>query len=303
MAEVSSPDGRRIDVREWSVEEPRAVVQVLHGLAEHIDRYERFAAACNERGYSVVGHNHRGHGAQTGDGQLGHFADRDGWSLVVEDVQSVFRHVEENHSNVPIVLLAHSMGSYIAQSFVMRKAPGIAALVLSGSTSPNRSEVHFASWLATIVGTIRGKRRLSKLFDTMVFKNYNKAFAPPRTPFDWLSRDAAEVDSYVGDPLCGGLSSYALWKDIFGGLLEISRSEGLSRVASELPLLITGGEVDPVGGKAALTRLARAYEATGHTRVTLKLYADGRHEMLNETNRDEVTNDWLEWIDSAIGGW
>lgn len=300
MVEVSSPGGRRIAVREWPVDQPRAIVQILHGLAEHIDRYDRFAAACNERGYSVFGHNHRGHGAQSGDGQLGHFADRDGWSLVVDDAHAVFRHIAENHAGVPIVLLGHSMGSYIAQSFVMREAPEIAALVLSGSTSPNRGEVRFASLLATVVGAIRGKRRLSKLFDTMVFKNYNKAFAPARTPFDWLSRDAAEVERYVDDPLCGGLSSYALWKDIFGGLLEISTPAMLSRVRADLPLLITGGDVDPVGGRAALTRLAAAYEAAGHKRVTLKLYADGRHEMLNESNRDEVTDDWLSWIEAAL---
>ncbi len=219
---------------------------------------------------------------------------------MIEDAQCAFRHVSESNANLPIVLLGHSMGSYIAQSFVMRKAPEIAALVLSGSTSPKRGEVRVASWLATIAGALRGRRRLSKLFDTMVFQGYNKAFSPARTPFDWLSRDAKEVDRYVDDPLCGGLSSYALWKDIFGGLLEISSADMLARVPSDLPLLITGGEVDPVGGKAALTRLAEAYRSAGHSQVALKLYADGRHEMLNETNRDEVTKDWLDWIDGAL---
>ena len=297
MAEIAAADGRQIALREWPVPQPRATVQILHGLAEHIGRYERFAEACNERGYSVVGHNHRGHGKHSG---LGHFGDRDGWSVVVEDAHRVFRHVSENHANAPVVLLGHSMGSYIAQSLVMRKAPDLAALVLSGSTWPKRGEVRFASWLATIVGAIRGRRRLSKLFDTMVFQGYNKAFAPARTPFDWLSRDADEVDRYVNDPLCGGLSSYAMWKDIFGGLLEISSPDMLARVANDLPLLITGGEADPVGGAAALTKLADAYRGAGHSEVTLTLYADGRHEMLNETNRDEVTKDWLDWIEGAL---
>ncbi|MEM7503452.1 MAG: alpha/beta hydrolase, partial [Pseudomonadota bacterium] len=152
----------------------------------------------------------------------------------------------------------------------------------------------------TIVGAFRGTRRLSKLFDTMVFQGYNKAFAPPRTPFDWLSRDTDEVDRYVNDPLCGGLSSYAMWKDIFGGLLEISSPDRLARVANDLPLLITGGDVDPVGGAAALTKLADAYRGAGHSEVTLTLYAGGRHEMLNETNRAEATKDWLDWIESAL---
>ncbi len=134
----------------------------------------------------------------------------------------------------------------------------------------------------------------------MSFGQFNKRFAPNRTEFDWLSRDEQEVDEYVADPLCGAPSGSRLWYDLFGGLLEISRESALRKVPTVLPILITGGELDPVGGAKALTRLAAEYEATGHENVTLKLYPGGRHEMVNETNRDEVTADILAWIDTVV---
>ena len=298
--EAISPDGRRIPLCVWPTAAPRAVVQLLHGLAEHIGRYDRFADACNRHGFAVVGHNHRGHGAQDGNGQLGHYADHDGWSRVIDDAYAVYRAIDRRYPSTPILLFGHSMGSYIAQSLVMRKAPAIRALILSGSTWPNRLEIKLARGLAFIACTLRGRRRLSTLFDKLLFKGYNETFAPNRTSFDWLSRDGDEVDRYVADPLCGGLSSNALWAELFGGLIEISSPAMLGKVPHQLPLLVTGGEADPVGGKKALHRLAAEYEATNHPDVSLMLYTDARHEMLNELNRDAVTSDWLAWIDEVL---
>ena len=300
MTDVVAPSGRRIALRSWRAWEPRAVVQVLHGLAEHIDRYERFATACNRRGIAVVGHDHRGHGAAAEATQLGHFGDKDGWSRVIDDAYAVFRATEREYRDLPIILLGHSMGSYIAQDLVMRKTPAIAGLLLSGSTWPKRSDVRFARLLAVILCALRGRRAPGQVFDKMVFKTYNKHFEPNRTEFDWLSRDELEVDRYIHDPKCGSLSSYALWRELFGGLLNISTREALRKAPDELPILITGGELDPVGGRAALERLAAEYRTTDHSDVTLKLYPEGRHEMLNETNRDAVTKDWLDWIDAVV---
>ena len=197
------------------------------------------------------------------------------------------------------VLLGHSMGSYIAQSYLMRYPDATTALVLSGSTWPNRGEVSVARWLARIAIFFRGPRVAGTLFDRMSFGKFNQRFAPNRTTFDWLSRDDAEVDIYIADPLCGGPATSGLWRDLFTGLLEISKPASLARVPSSLPILIAGGEVDPVGGKAALTRLAEAYRQSGHDEVTLTLYDGARHEILNETNRDDVTRDLLDWIDST----
>lgn len=300
MADVIAPSGRRIAVRTWRAWEPRAVVQVLHGLAEHIDRYERFATACNRRSIAVVGHDHRGHGSAAEETQLGHFGDKDGWSRVIDDAYAVFRGTERTYHGLPIILLGHSMGSYIAQDLVMRKMPAIAGLLLSGSTWPKRRDVRFARLLASVACALGRRRAPSQLLDKMLFKAYNKQFEPNRTAFDWLSRDELEVDRYVHDAKCGSLSTYGLWRELFGGLLSISTREALRKVPEELPILITGGEVDPVGGAAALQRLAAEYAATDHSDVTVKLYPEGRHEMLNETNRDGVTADWLDWIDDVL---
>ena len=134
----------------------------------------------------------------------------------------------------------------------------------------------------------------------MSFGKFNDAFKPNRTEFDWLSRDPTEVDKYVDDPHCGQLASNRLWFDLLSGLLEISTPTSIARVPKTLPVLITGGELDPVGGKAGMTRLRDAYVAAGLEDVTLKLYAEGRHEMLNETNRDEVSADLLAWINAKL---
>ena len=292
-------EGREIDLRRWpAAEETAGVIQILHGLAEHSARYDRFARAANERGYAVVAHDHRGHGPQFAPDALGHFADRDGWARVVDDVDAVTRSIRETIGDKPIVLLGHSMGSYIAQSYVMRYPARIQRLILSGSTWPNRFEVRVARLIAALIAAVRGPGSPGALMDRLSFGKFNDRFQPNRTAFDWLSRDAAEVDRYIDDPLCGHLSSNRLWVDLLGGLLEISRPASIAGIADDLPVLITGGAVDPVGGAGALSRLADAYRKAGKTKVTLKLYPDGRHEMLNEINRDEVTRDILDWIES-----
>lgn len=299
--DIEADDGHHIELRVWPTEEPsRALIQVMHGLAEHADRYDRFARACNARAYAVVAHNHRGHGGQSAPHDLGHFADVEGWSKLIDDVKCVFDETKKQYPAVPYILFGHSMGSYVAQSFVMREAPELDGLILSGSTWPNRTGVRIARWLAWIATAVRGPRVAGTVFDNMSFGQFNKRFAPNRTEFDWLSRDEEEVDRYVADALCGAPASSRLWYDLFGALLEISDAKSLVKVPGSLPLLITGGVFDPVGGAKALSRLAAEYRASGHQNVALKLYADARHEMLNEINRDDVTADILGWMDRVL---
>ena len=296
---VTSQD-RSIAARWWLPPgTPKGVIQVLHGLAEHIDRYDRFAAACNERGFAVVGHNHRGHGEDATT--LGHFADANGWTRVVDDADAVHKAVRARFADRPVTVLGHSMGSYIAQSFVMRRQPNIVALILSGSTWPNRGQVRLAHWLARLIIAFGRPTKPGGLFDKLSFGEFNKAFTPNRTDFDWLSRDNGEVDRYMADHLCGAPSSVGLWRDLSGGLLEISDLRRLAQIANDLPILILGGELDPVGGARALPKLAAAYSDSGHGNVQLTLYPEGRHEMFNEINRDDVTADVLTWIERVTG--
>lgn len=297
---LESDDGHRILVNCWQPDgEVRALMHIFHGLGEHAARYDRFARESVAHGYVVVAHNHRGHGEDCAPNGLGHYADDNGWNRVINDALQVQQDLIRRFPGLPLILFGHSMGSHIAQSFVMRHPEHVSALVLSGSTWPNRLQLRMGQFLATVAVWINGSQEKSALLNKMSFGDFNKRFSPNRTEFDWLSRDPLEVDKYVADPMCGAPSSNQLWKDLLGGMLEISTAKAVAKIP-DLPVLILGGTLDPVGGASRLTALADAYRANGHSRVTLSVYPDGRHEMLNETNRDAVTKDIHEWCDSAL---
>ncbi|MDJ0941662.1 MAG: alpha/beta fold hydrolase [Woeseiaceae bacterium] len=294
---VEARDGHQIHARLFRPHaDPKGVIQVLHGLGEHSGRYARFAAAAMSREFAVVVHDHRGHGGHTEP--AGYFADSGGWQQLIEDALSVHEYAREQYANVPITLLGHSMGSFLAQSFAMVYGDRLQALLLSASTWSNRVEVLAGNLVARIECWRLGSKRESALLDKLGFGGFNGPFKPPRTEFDWLSRDPEEVDAYIADPLCGGPFTAGLWRDLTGALVNITSDDALLRIPSDLPIMITGGASDPVGGERKLGKLALHYAQTHHGRLKVKIYPGGRHEMLNETNRDEVTADWLDWIEA-----
>jgi len=294
---LEAEDGHRIHLQSWATgDAPKGVIQMLHGLGEHIGRYERFADAALGRGYIVYGHDHRGHGQS--EGERGYFADENGWTRVIEDVRIVNDHIRETHATQPIIMLGHSMGSFIAETFAMHYGGRLRALLLSGSSWPQRVQTLPGRLLAKLESLRVGKRGNSALVNALGFSAFNRPFRPIRTEMDWLSRDETEVDRYIADPLCGGPFTCGLWLDFLGGLYGLGSDHALTRIPADLPILITGGSADPVGGEKGMTRLTMHYMQTLHQRVKLKIYPDGRHEMLNETNRDEVTADWLDWIEA-----
>jgi len=292
---LNADDNHVIPVYVWEPEgAPRAVIQLFHGLGEHVARYDRFAQAAMQHGYAIVAHNHRGHGPETDN--IGFFSSAKGWDLLVEDGHRVSEFLQQRFPGLPVVLLGHSMGSFIAQNYALRFGQNLAALVLSGSTWPSRPLLFISRPLARLLSWRHGLRGASPLLDKLGFGDFNKRFEPARTELDWLSRDPGEVDAYIDDSLCGGPYSTGLWIDLFGGLLRISTNQALQQIPADLPVLITGGADDPVGGEAGMMKLASRYEASGHHQLSSKIYAGGRHEMLNETNRDEFTGDVLRWI-------
>lgn len=292
--------GHNIQVHLWTpVAEPTAIIQVFHGLGEHSARYQRFAEAATENGYIVCAHDHRGHGP---DAELpGFFAAEIGWDLLVNDAHKVSDFLRDRYPGKPVVLLGHSMGSYIAQSYARRFGEDLAALVLSGSTWPSRALLFVGRLLARWERWRHGIYYRSPLLHKIGFEEFNNRFEPGRTELDWLSRDPDEVDKYIDDPFCGGPYTTGLWWDLLGGLNEISGIDALRSIPASLPILITGGADDPVGGAKGMLKLADAYQRSGHAKVDKAIYADGRHEMLNELNRDEFTADLLRWIEGALG--
>ncbi len=296
---IAASDGADIAVRTWRpAGEARGVIQLIHGLGEHIDRYSRFAEAAVARDLLVVGHSHRGHGEQPV--RRGSFGQADGWSLLEADALSVREYIDEIAPGLPVIMLGHSMGSFLAQTFAMHHGGRLKGLILSGSGWPSRAKLLPGLLVARLTALSKGRNGHSAHLDNLGFGSLNKAFEPGRSEYDWLSRDEAEVDKYVADPRNGGPFTVGLWIDFLGGMLRIGSDSAVMRIPSDLPILITGGGDDPVGGEKGMGELRLHYAQTSHTRLKLKLYPEGRHEMLNETNRDEVTRDWLDWIDGIV---
>jgi alpha-beta hydrolase superfamily lysophospholipase len=297
--ELLTPDQHTIHGTLWRPDgNVNGVIQIFHGLGEHHRRYARFAALATARGLTVVAHDHRGHGPYAEE--LGHFADKGGWQLLTDDGLLVNDMIGDRYSGVPIVLLGHSMGSYVAQHFSMQHDYRLTALVLSASTWPIKAKLFPGQFIARIEALRLGLRGKSRLLDKLGFGDFNKPFLPARTELDWLSRDEAEVDAYISDPLCGGPYSCGLWLAILGGLRAIASDRALERIRSELPILLTGGSEDPVGGQKGITDLAMHYARSGHSNLLTKIYPAGRHEMFNETNRDEFSADVLDWIERQL---
>jgi alpha-beta hydrolase superfamily lysophospholipase len=306
--QLPAADGARLALYAWP--QPRAakaVVQIAHGLAEHAGRYDRLAQALVDAGYAVYASDHRGHGKTAQDpGELGFFAAEDGFRKLVSDLYCVQQFIAARHGDLgglPRVLLAHSFGSLLAQAFLFEHAASVSAVVLSGSASP---------WPPVTLGGLAvahaerlrlGPRGKSRLLQQLSFGAYNAAFGPTRTEFDWLSRDPDEVDKYLADPLCGFEASVQGWIDLLGGLLHVRSSERQRRIPKQLPIYLLSGAADPAGdqGKGP-KRLAAQYARAGLERVTTRLYASARHELFNETNRDQVTQDLIEWLDRTLAG-
>ena len=299
MIEISTADGHVIRGTIWlPAEPPRCVIQIFHGLGEHHARYERFARSATAFGFAVAAHDHRGHGPKAD--LLGHIADSDGWQRLIDDALRVNDQLREQLPDVPVILLGHSMGSYIAQYYTMHYGDRLSALILSASTWPNKAQLFGGRIIARLEALRLGPRGKSTLLHKLGFGNFNKPFAPTRTELDWLTRDEDEVDAYINDPLCGGPYSSQLWLDLMGGLTSIASDHELGRIRSDLPILITGGSDDPVGGDNGLAKLAMHYAQTNHERLGLRIYPGGRHEMFNETNREEFSSNVLGWIEKQM---
>ncbi|MFC7490438.1 MULTISPECIES: alpha/beta hydrolase [unclassified Knoellia] len=299
---VSAQDGTPLHAHRWLPDRPpRGVVQVVHGMAEHAARYERFAVALTGAGYAVYANDHRGHGQTASAADHGYFADRDGFMTAVSDLSSVSEFAQAEHPGVPLVLFGHSMGSFLSRAYAAQHGARLAALVLSGTAGDPGPLASVGKRLAAVQARLRGRRHPSGLMNTLTFGQYNTRFKPNRTDFDWLSRDEAEVDKYVADPLCGNVFTAAFYADLLGGVQQVNGRGAFAAVPRDLPILLMSGELDPVGDEGKGPReVGDKYRQAGVTDVTTTIYPEARHELLNETNSDEVTADVLAWLDERL---
>lgn len=279
---------------------PRAVVLLAHGMAEHAGRYQRLGRALCDAGMALYAHDQRGHGRTAEIGTLGQFAPHDGWSSVVNDLGVLSQHIGQQHPGVPVFLFGHSMGSYIAQAYLLHHSASLHGAILSGSNFQPAALYRAACAIARFEAWRQGPQGRSALIEKLSFGSFNKAFKPTRTAFDWLSRDADEVDRYAADPLCGFRCTNRLWIDLLTGLQQISQPRQLAQIDPNLPILVMGGECDPVSAGKRLKDLAGALRHAGNPRVQLQLYPQARHELLNETNREEVTAALVAWLDQCL---
>ncbi|GAB5547376.1 MAG: alpha/beta hydrolase [Sandaracinaceae bacterium] len=293
---VEADDGHPVAARWWAPASPQGLVQIVHGMAEHCARYERVAEKLNEAGWAVIAHDHRGHGATAAANDLGHYGDEGGLRRVVADMRRVRREGRARQPEGRLVLLGHSMGSFLSL-FDQCDAPGeVDALVLSGSNELGGAAVKAGRAVAKLERLRLGKRGKSALLAFLSFGSFNKAFQPVRTEFDWLSRDADEVDAYIADPLSGFRCTNQLWVDFLGALDRLGDPAFRRRLPSTLPVYLMAGEKDPVGGARGVAALEAQLRGAGLTDVTRKIYPGGRHEMFNETNRDEVVSDLIAFL-------
>lgn len=300
---LRAADGVEVFARRWAPEAaPKAAVQIAHGLAEHGARYARLADALTGAGYVVYAGDHRGHGrtaARADD--LGFFAARDGWAKVVGDLWQVTRRIAGEHPDRPIVLIGHSMGSSLAQHLMSAHGDAFAGVVLSGTGGKPSALAAAGRLIARLERWRLGARGHSDLLQAFSFGAFNKPFAPARTPFDWLSRDPAEVDKYAADPLCGFPAAVQLWIDLLDALGDVTSAARQARIPKRLPIYVIAGSEDPVGGNTrSVQQLLDAYRGLGLERVTHRFYDGARHELFNETNRDEVTRDLVQWLDGVV---
>jgi alpha-beta hydrolase superfamily lysophospholipase len=300
---ITGKDGATIHGTMWApLDEPKALIQISHGMAEHCERYADFAGFLVDHGCAVFANDHRGHGrtARTKE-DLGFFAAQNGWSLAVDDLLRVSRDAQNRYPGVPLFLLGHSMGSFLARTYLMDYSHHLAGCILSGTAGDPGIGGFIGQQLARSEVRRKGPRHVSTTLDSLSFGSYNKSFEPARTKFDWLSRDTDQVDKYVADPLCGFVCTSQFFVDLLAGLSLISSRQFYQTVPESLPVFLIAGEQDPVGARGkGVIQVASRLRKSGVRDVQVKLYPQARHEILNETNRHEVYGDVLGWIEERL---
>jgi len=288
----------------WSpdnIDNAKGVVQISHGMAEISERYERLAKALTSEGYIVYCNDHRGHGKTAGILEnVGYLRDEDGFLWLVKNMYELSQIIKNENCGLPLFLLGHSMGSFLSQRYIQLYGKEISAVILSGTNGKQGLVLDLGLSIAKLEIIKKGRKAKSDVLNNLSFGSYNKAFKPARTEFDWLSRDTKEVDKYIENEFCGGVFTAGFFYDFFIGLKEIEKNSNINDIPKNLPIYVFSGVKDPVGGVKGVMKLVKTYKNLGISDITYKFYENGRHEMLNEINREEVTSDLIVWLNSKL---
>lgn len=297
---LTCSDGHVLAYRAW-IPETRTVaaLHILHGMAEHSKRYGRFAEYLNSKGIAVYAQDHRGHGltATEANEPLGYFGAQDGWARIAEDAHELSLVISEGLSGVPLFLMGHSMGSFLARTVMVKWPDLYSGVIIMGTGASMGLKGKMGKLLAKSEARKNGPAKPTELMDRMTFSAYNKPFEPADTSFDWLSRDAGEVKLYIDDPLCGFVCTGEFFYDLLSGIEYANSQANADKVPKDLPLLIISGSMDPVGAMSkGVRKVDSLYRNAGVTDVQLVLVDGGRHEILNETDRSKtfrILSDWM----------
>ncbi len=293
--------GKPLHAIRWLPEDkPRGIVLIVHGLAEHSERYNHFAKYLTGQGLLTIAYDHRGHGLTDPD-QLGFISEKDGFDLLVWNLYDVIQFIEENYPNLPVFLFSHSMGSFITQRFMQIYDYKPDGIIYSGSNGRPPLLLHAGIAISAFIKKLYGTDHKSSFLERLSFGAYNRHFKPNRTNSDWLSRDTDMVDLYMDDPYCGFISSASLYHQLFLGIRQIHSHRPFADHDRSIPILLLSGTDDPVSNMGkGFHNLIRILQRDGITNLTTKHYENGRHEMVNELNRNEVFADILTWINNTL---
>lgn len=282
----------------------KCVVQIVHGMAEHIERYEEFAQFLADRGCVVTGEDHLGHGKSVPQGgTYGYFCKQDPATVVVRDVHRLKKMTQELYPGVPYFIIGHSMGSFILRNYLCRYGSGIDGAVIMGTGMQPRALIKLSKALGAVIQLFAGEKHVSRFLNRAAFGAYNKHFPDVRTESDWLSKDENRVNAYRNDPLCGFVFTVNGFRTLFELIDRIQQKDNLHKIPKDLPILMISGADDPVGeyGKG-VRRACDSLRNAGMENICFKLYETDRHELLNETDREEIMQEICRWIMDVIQG-
>lgn len=293
----------KIHAVRWEPEgEPRAVLQLIHGMVEYVDRYDHFARYMTERGFVVVGNDHLGHGKSVNsEDDLGFFAEENGNRVVLQDIHRLRKLTQVRYPGLPYFMLGHSMGSFLLRQYLLRDGRTLSGAVIMGTGNQPGFILQAGCMICRAMAGVKGWRYRSGLVHFMAMGSYNKKFKAEGRKSSWISSDAAVVEKYEGDALCSFEFTLNAYYNMMTGMYELTKKENLERMPRDLPLFLVSGRDDPVGGFGkSVEDLYRQYIELGMTDVKVKLYDRDRHEVLNEKDKDTVFEDLGKWFSQRL---